>query len=67
MLPPDEVLIVAYAKARLTADRVCTEAKSRQEFMAILPHEFQNSDSEAVAKRLLNLRKGGFLTKTKQF
>jgi hypothetical protein len=63
MLPPDEVLIRTYAEAKLPADRVSTEARTRQAFIAHLPSQYHDTDAEAVAKRLLNLRRRGLLAK----
>lgn len=60
-MPPDEVLIATYCQVATPVDRILVDANLRAIFLAHLPVDYQTADSEAVAQRLVYLRKRGRL------
>ena len=61
VIPPDQVLIETYSRARIFSDRLATESKSRERFFDLLPPANQDSDPDQIIGRILTLRKNGKL------
>lgn len=60
-MPPNDVLIATYCQVATPVDRILIDANLRAAFLAHLPVGYQTTDSEAVAQRLVYLRKRGRL------
>lgn len=59
VVPPDQVLIETYSRAKVFSDWLATESKSRERFLELLPSEYQDSDPDQIVGRILTLRKKG--------
>ena len=60
-VPPDDVLVAAYVASAVTADRIATNQQHWIHYRAALPAEWRSADHQAVAARLISLRKQGRL------
>ena len=60
-MPPDEILIATYCQVATPVDRILVDANLRAGFLNHLPVAYQTADPEAVAQRLVYLRKRGRL------
>ncbi len=65
-LPPDDVLIAVYKSQQDSTDRITLSATARAAFLDRIPTEYQPCDPEAVASRLVYLRKKGRLPRLKR-
>jgi hypothetical protein len=60
-MPPNEVLIATYCQVAAPVDRIVLDAGLRAMFMGQLPTMYRTTDPEAIAQRLVYLRKRGRL------
>jgi hypothetical protein len=62
-LPPDEVLINAYVSLGVSSDSIAQDASHRGAFINLLPEPYRGVVPDAIARRLIQLRKARKLPK----